>query len=130
FGLLYALDDLCEKYSNSNLHFEYLNTISNKKRYPEKFETRLYFIISELLNNIIKHSEATRAEVSLSESNNKLIIKITDNGKGFDINDFNFVEGFGLNQIKARINNLNGHFKVKSRTNEGTSIKITVPLNE
>ncbi|PXY46119.1 tetratricopeptide repeat-containing sensor histidine kinase [Flavobacterium hydrophilum] len=130
FGLLYALDDLCEKYSNSNLHFEYLNTISNKKRYPEKFETRLYFIISELLNNIIKHSEANRAEVSLSESNNELIIKITDNGKGFDINDFNFVEGFGLNQIKARINNLNGHFRVKSKINEGTSIKITVPLGD
>lgn len=130
FGLLYALDDLCEKYSNSTLHFEYQNTISTKKRYSEKFETRLYFIISELLNNIIKHSEATRAEVSLSETenHNELIIEITDNGKGFDINDFNFVEGFGLNQIKARINNLNGQFDVKSRINEGTSIKITVPL--
>jgi two-component system, NarL family, sensor kinase len=130
FGLLYALDDLCEKYSNSTLHFEYQNTISTKKRYSEKFETRLYFIISELLNNIIKHSEATRAEVSLSETENHkdLIIEITDNGKGFDINDFNFVEGFGLNQIKARINNLNGRFDVKSRINEGTAIKITVPL--
>ncbi|WP_163400999.1 tetratricopeptide repeat-containing sensor histidine kinase [Flavobacterium fluviatile] len=132
FGLLYALDDLCEKYSNSTLHFEYQNTISSKKRYAEKFETRLYFIISELLNNIIKHSEATRAEVSLSETENhkELIIEITDNGKGFDINDFNFVEGFGLNQIKARINNLNGQFKVKSKINEGTSIKITVPLGD
>jgi signal transduction histidine kinase len=129
FGLLYALDDLCEKYSNSNLHFEYLNTISNKKRYTETFETRLYFIISELLNNIIKHSDATRAEVSLSENPNELVIKITDNGKGFDIKDFNFVEGFGLNQIKARINNLNGHFNVKSKINEGTSIKITIPIN-
>ncbi|GGF23151.1 two-component sensor histidine kinase [Flavobacterium limi] len=131
FGLLYALDDLCEKYSNSTLHFEYQNTISTKKRYSEKFETRLYFIISELLNNIIKHSEATRAEVSLSETENhkELIIEITDNGKGFDINDFNFVEGFGLNQIKARINNLNGQFDVKSRINEGTSIKITIPLS-
>ena len=132
FGLLYALDDLCEKYSNSTLHFEYQNTISSKKRYAEKFETRLYFIISELLNNIIKHSKATRAEVSLSETENHkhLIIKITDNGKGFDINDFNFVEGFGLNQIKARINNLNGQFDVKSKINEGTSIKITVPLDD
>nr|WP_294932466.1 ATP-binding protein [uncultured Flavobacterium sp.] len=129
FGLLYALDDLCEKYSNSSLHFEYLNTISNKKRYPETFETRLYFIISELLNNIIKHSGATRATVSVAENNNQLIIKIRDNGKGFDINDFNFVEGFGLNQVKTRIKNLNGHFIVKSKINEGTYIKMTVPLS-
>ena len=81
------------------------------------------------MNNIIKHSQANRAEVSLSESNNELIIEINDNGKGFDINDFNFVEGFGLNQIKARINNLNGNFTVKSKINQGTSIKISVPLS-
>ncbi|WP_244307440.1 tetratricopeptide repeat-containing sensor histidine kinase [Flavobacterium fluviatile] len=129
FGLLYALDDLCEKYSNSTLHFEYQNTIPIKKRYNEKFETRLYFIISELLNNIIKHSEASKAQVSLIENKNEMIIEITDNGKGFDTNKFNFVEGFGLNQIKARINNLNGQFDVKSKINEGTSINICVPLN-
>lgn len=129
FGLLYALDDLCEKYSNSTLHFEYLNTIPIKKRYTEKFETRIYFIISELLNNIIKHSLADRAEVSLTENNNELIVEINDNGKGFDINKFNFVEGFGLNQIKARINYMNGSFNVKSKINHGTSIKIIVPLN-
>ena len=129
FGLLYALDDLCEKYSNSTLHFEYMNTIPIKKRYTEKFETRIYFIISELLNNIIKHSLADRAEVSLTENNNELIVEINDNGKGFDINKFNFVEGFGLNQIKARINYMNGSFNVKSKINHGTSIKIIVPLN-
>jgi len=129
FGLLYALDDLCEKYSNSTLHFEYQNTIPIKKRYTEKFETRLYFIISELLNNIIKHSQASKAEVSLIENNNEMIIEITDNGKGFDTNKFNFVEGFGLNQIKARINNLDGQFDVKSKINEGTSVMLSVPLN-
>ncbi|WP_281310387.1 tetratricopeptide repeat-containing sensor histidine kinase [Flavobacterium flavigenum] len=129
FGLLYALDDLCEKYSNSTLHFEYQNSIPIKKRYTEKFETRLYFIISELLNNVIKHSDASKALVCLIENHNEMIIEIKDNGKGFDINKFNFVEGFGLHQIKARINNLNGQFDVKSKINEGTSINISVPLN-
>ncbi|MGO4773344.1 ATP-binding protein [Flavobacterium sp. W22_SRS_FK3] len=129
FGLLYALDDLCEKYSNSTLHFEFVNTIPIKKRYTEKFETRLYFIISELLNNIIKHSQASKAQVSLIENNNEMIIEITDNGKGFDIKKFNFIEGFGLNQIKARINNLNGQFNVRSQINEGTSVMISIPLN-
>lgn len=128
FGLLYALDDLCEKYSNSTLHFEYLNSISIKNRYNDKFETKIYFIISELLNNIIKHSQATLAQVILTESPGELFIQINDNGKGFDINKFNFVEGFGLNQIKARINNMNGQFDVKSKKNRGTSIKIKVPI--
>ena len=128
FGLLYALDDLCEKNSNSTLHFEYLNNISIKNRYNEKFETRIYFIISELLNNIIKHSHANKAQLLLTEINDGMLIQINDNGKGFDINEFNFVEGFGLNQIKARINNMNGHFDVKSKKNQGTSIKIKVPI--
>ncbi len=56
-------------------------------------------------------------------------VEINDNGKGFDINKFNFVEGFGLNQIKARINYMNGSFNVKSKINHGTAIKIIVPLN-
>ena len=128
FGLLYALDDLCEKNSNSTLHFEYVNSVSIKNRYNEKFETRIYFIISELLNNIIKHSDANKAQVLLTENKDGLYIQINDNGKGFDINEFNFVEGFGLNQIKARINNMNGHFDVKSKKNQGTSIKIKVPI--
>ena len=128
FGLLYALDDLCEKNSNSTLHFEYVNSVSIKNRYNEKFETRIYFIISELLNNIIKHSDANKAQVLLTENTDGLLIQINDNGKGFDINEFNFVEGFGLNQIKARINNMNGHIDVKSKRNQGTSIKIRVPV--
>lgn len=130
FGLLYALDDLCEKYSNSTLHFNFRNTIPIKKRYTEQFETRIYHIISELLNNIIKHSQASNAIVSLEEKQNEMTIEIIDNGKGFDTNDFNFVEGFGLNQIRARINNLNGVFNVLSKINHGTSIMITVPLND
>ncbi|WP_163410490.1 tetratricopeptide repeat-containing sensor histidine kinase [Flavobacterium ajazii] len=130
FGLLYALDDLCEKYSNSTLLFEFRNTIPIKKRYTEQFETRIYYIISELLNNIIKHSKASKAIVSLMENDDEMIIEITDNGKGFDTNKFNFVEGFGLNQIRARINNLNGHFNVTSKIYQGTSIIINVPLND
>ena len=130
FGLLYALDDLCEKYSNSTLHFEFQNTIPIKKRYTEQFETRIYYIISELLNNIIKHSKASKAIVSLKEKDSEMIIEITDNGKGFDTNKFNFVEGFGLNQIRARINNLNGYFNVTSKINHGTSIVINVPIND
>jgi two-component system NarL family sensor kinase len=128
FGLLYALEDLCEKNSNSTLQFEYLNSIANKNRYNEKFETRIYFIISELLNNIIKHSQASKAQVLIAESSEGLLIQVSDNGKGFDINKFNFVEGFGLNQIKARINNMQGQIEVKSKKNHGTSIKIKVPI--
>lgn len=128
FGLIYALEDLCEKNSNSSTDFEFSSTISTDKRYNEKFEMKIYFIVSELFSNIIKHSDATKAQILLSENNNQLIIIIHDNGKGFKTEKLNEAEGFGLNRIRARIKKYKGNLSIVSKTNEGTSIKIKIPL--
>jgi signal transduction histidine kinase len=128
FGLVYALEDLCEKNSNSSLQFEFTSSVPTTKRYNEKFEIKLYFIVSELFSNIIKHSDAQKAQISLHEKQNRLIIIIHDDGKGFNTEKLNH-EGFGLNRIRARIKKLKGNFTLISRANEstGTSIKIKVP---
>ncbi|MFV8370575.1 ATP-binding protein [Flavobacterium sp. LB2R40] len=128
FGLFYALDDLCEKNSNSILGFEYSSSVDKKTRYDEDFEMKIYFIIMELLNNIIKHSQAELAKLSIEENNKFLHIDIIDNGKGFDTGKFHILEGFGLNQIKARISNLKGNVAINSKPNAGTSIEIIVPI--
>ncbi|WP_264524672.1 hypothetical protein [Flavobacterium sp. N502536] len=44
FGLIYALEDLCERNSNSHIHFEFSSAIPTKKRYTEKFEMKLYLL--------------------------------------------------------------------------------------
>ncbi|WP_300978017.1 ATP-binding protein [Flavobacterium sp.] len=128
FGLLYALDDLCEKNSNSKIKFDYHNTIETHTRFEEAFEMKLFFIVSELLNNILKHSGANRAKLETSLENNQLFVKIKDNGKGFDDLQQNSTDGYGINRIKARINNMNGEFIIKSRKNQGTTIKLHVPI--
>jgi two-component system NarL family sensor kinase len=128
FGLFDALDDLCEKNSNSILHFEYASSINRKTRYDEDFEMKIYFIIMELLNNIIKHSDASQSKLSIDENNESLKITLMDNGKGFDSSKFHVLEGFGLNQIKARINNLKGNIYFNSKLNAGTTITIEVPI--
>lgn len=131
FGLIYALEDLCERNSNSSITFKFSNSVSTDTRYSEKFETKLYFIVSELINNIIKHSDAKKAQISIHENHNQLIIIIHDNGKGFDAEKLNEIEGFGLNRIRVRIKKLKGTFSIISRANEntGTSIKIKVPIS-
>ncbi|MBP2284667.1 signal transduction histidine kinase [Flavobacterium sp. CG_23.5] len=128
FGLFYALEDLCEKNSNSLLHFNYSSVVSTITRYDEDFEMKIYFIVTELLNNIIKHSQAGKANVTIQEYNESLQIHITDNGKGFDTDKFGFLDGFGLNQIHARINNLKGTIAINSKVDSGTSISIAVPI--
>lgn len=128
FGLYYALNDLCEKNTNSNLDFEYRGITEIKTNYDEDFEMRMYFIITELLNNIIKHSLANQAKLSIIEKKEKLYIKVIDNGQGFDTKKFNIIEGFGINQIRARIKNMEGKIRIKSYINSGTTISIQVPI--
>jgi two-component system, NarL family, sensor kinase len=129
FGLFYALHDLCEKNSNAIIEFEYWSEISDKTRYDEEFELKMYFIITELFNNIIKHSQASKAKIIFKkEAKNNLQIEISDNGKGFDTREFHFTEGFGLNQIRARIYNMKGTITVDSKKHLGTTTILQVPV--
>jgi two-component system, NarL family, sensor kinase len=128
FGLLYALEDLCDKTSNSRIKISLNTDIAIKKRYNEDFEMKLYFIIAELINNIIKHSGANTAQVTINEIGNKLLIKVADDGNGFIDSKLESTEGFGINQIRARINNMKGEFVINSILNKGTSVNLTIPI--
>ncbi len=128
FGLIYALEDLCEKQSNSAIDFEFSSSIPTTKRYVEKFEMKIYFIVSELCSNIINHSEAKKAKIQIDEKNNELYLIIHDDGIGFQTQKLKDVEGFGLNRIRARIKKYKGSLSITSKGNKGTKIKIAIPL--
>lgn len=128
FGLSFALNDLCEKNSNSILKMQFVGNNDEGKRYHQEFETKIYFIVSEIFNNIMKHSKASLATLLIEEKDDKLHLIITDNGKGFDVKNISASNGFGLTQIKARIKNMNGKFSIKSKINQGTSIEIELQV--
>ena len=130
FGLAYAIEDLCEKYSNSKLSFQ--SDAQNVERYKVELEIKLYHIIEELLNNIIKHSKAENATLLLKQIDGQLQVRIFDDGVGFDVNKVikNPSGGLGLHQIEARIQMMEGVFTVKSSKDEGTRIFISVPVLE
>lgn len=128
FGLFYALQDLCEKNSNSIIQFKCFSEISIKKRYDEDYEMKIYFIITELFNNVIKHSKAKEASLFINEKEKDLLITIEDNGKGFDTDRSKAIEGFGLTQIRARVMNLKGEFTIHSKINSGTTVFIRLPI--
>jgi len=126
FGLAYAIKDMAEKYSNSQLDIEY--KIKNIKRYDQDFEIKLHNIIQELVNNTIKHSEASITSIYLEDNDDKIKIYIKDNGKGFDKQSAMKKNGLGINQIDARIHMMKGQFKIESENNSGTSITIELPV--
>jgi len=102
-GLIAAFEDLCDKNSNSLIHFQFNNFIEEDIRFQNDFEMKLYFIVAELFNNIMKHSNASEAFLTVDKENDQLSINIEDNGIGFSTKEGKPKEGLGLSQIKARI---------------------------
>ncbi|MEO8233835.1 MAG: ATP-binding protein [Flavobacterium sp.] len=128
FGLPFALKDLCENNSNSLIIFNFHSTLAKGRRYNPKFETKIFFIVSELLNNVMKHSKASKSKLSLEETEGNLCIVITDNGIGFNGKNISSSNGFGITQIRARVKDMQGDMKIKSKNGEGTVINIKVNI--
>ena len=129
FGLEYAIKDIAKKYSNTELHFQ--TEISNVKRYSQEFEIKLYNVIHELINNIIKHSKASNAFIIIEDKNDFLSVRIEDDGIGFNYKSSNSSsDGLGLNQIEARIQMMNGNFLVESGIDQGSKITFSVPVQK
>jgi two-component system NarL family sensor kinase len=128
FGVFYALKEVCEKNSNTILKIEFTSSISIRKRYAEDFEIKVYYIINELINNSLKHSGGTHIKLTINEVNDEILFNIKDNGKGFDTTNYIVQKGFGLNQVRARVTNMNGKFSVISNLNNGTNVYIKLPI--
>jgi signal transduction histidine kinase len=86
----------------------------------------IILIIKEALNNVAKYSGATKAGISLRKDENHLILEISDNGKGFDVNMV--TKGNGLENMASRCRQMGGSFELITQPGTGTSIICKVPL--
>ena len=128
FGLNFALKDMAAKYSNSVLDIE--TDIYNLRRYNQNFEIKIYNIIQEFVNNILKHSKAKNTFIKLYEEDARICFQISDDGIGFDKTKIINKDSLGLNQIDARIHMMNGVFIINSTIGEGTIISVELPIVE
>jgi signal transduction histidine kinase len=128
FGLNFAIKDIAEKFSNSELQIE--TQIEDLRRYHQSFEIKVYNSTQEFTNNILKHSQADNALIQIKEENSQLIISITDDGIGFDKTKINVKDGLGINQIDARIQIMKGTFFIESSKDNGTRISVKIPVIE
>jgi signal transduction histidine kinase len=91
-------------------------------------KTYAYRISQEALTNIVKHSNATKAVVSVFSDVFKLYLQIEDNGVGFNPSSIS-EEGNGLYNMKERASLLNGKFELTTSKNKGVKIKVEFPLD-
>jgi len=87
----------------------------------------LYRIVQEVMNNIVKHAEATEISVVIKQHNQKFQIEVTDNGRGFDTTTVNTKgKGIGLKNIISRANVIGAKLSLISQPGAGTTVRITI----
>jgi signal transduction histidine kinase len=88
--------------------------------------TNLFRILQEIVNNTIKHADATLLNITFKNIKNELELLITDNGKGFDLDAK--ANGYGLKNINSRVQNIKGNYQIESKIGEGTQTKLNIPV--
>ncbi|MDA3615526.1 sensor histidine kinase [Polluticaenibacter yanchengensis] len=126
-GLMYALESFCNRVASGtdiNLSFQVIGEDSGNR--SASVDLTIYRVIQELVHNIIKHSKASKALVQIQFINQDIIITVEDNGIGVPANILATSKGIGLQNIKSRVENINGSFSIQSKVNAGTSINIEI----
>jgi PAS domain S-box-containing protein len=98
----------------------------------DEVRTALYRSVRELLHNVVRHAAAERAAVSVNRSDDHIRIVVEDDGMGFDPEASrgrgDVGGGFGLFDIRERMDYLGGHFDIRSMPERGTRVTLTAPL--
>jgi signal transduction histidine kinase len=90
--------------------------------------TGLFRILQEALTNIARHAEATAIAASICVKDRRLVLRIFDNGKGFEVNAVRKKKTLGLLGMKERTLMMNGVCEIVSQPGKGTSLSVSVPL--
>jgi PAS domain S-box-containing protein len=114
-----------EKKYNVTLYFNQAIKESNINR---ELQLNLYRILQEQVRNIIKYAKCKNIWVDLIINNNKIKMRIADDGVGFDINEAK--GGIGLSNMKRRVELFYGKFEVFSSPGNGCEVEIDIPLKE
>ncbi|NLR64279.1 tetratricopeptide repeat protein [Chitinophaga varians] len=122
-GLADAVRFYCRNVSHSRHLTISCYAPDNIGRFKGNFELSVYRIVQELVNNIIKHSQATEALVQLTRQGHLLSITVEDNGIGFQ-QTCNTAPGMGLNALQSRIRALNGNLEIAAAHGQGTTAYI------
>ena len=124
FGLQAALEELCEEIEETQ-QFQ----LTYNLQYPEAFlstqnELHVFRIAQELFNNSIKHSEASKINLSLHSEENLLSLQYADDGKGFELSEAKRAKGLGMSGIENRAVLINAQYQLDSSPGNGIYVTI------
>lgn len=110
-----------------DMKFDFEAEMAENSTINSKLAVHLFRAVQEMVNNAIKHAQASEIAISLRQNEKKLTVQVTDNGSGFDFeNEKN--KSFGLRNIQSRITAVNGQFHLETAVGKGTVYTIEIIL--
>jgi PAS domain S-box-containing protein len=101
-------------------------TAIEENKISQEIHTTVYRLIQEQINNILQHSQAKKAWITISKTKNALVLTVKDNGKGFEVSEKS--KGIGLMSIQSRVETLKGKLSVESSDGHGCVLKAIIPV--
>lgn len=125
-GLALALQERLEAVE-SRAGIETSIKVGFTERLNSNLELGLYSIAREAMNNILKHSQATKVVIMLAKEDGIVTLEISDNGIGLDDSEENFNSGLGIKGMKERANQIGASLYLERRPEGGTRLRVEVP---
>ena len=131
-GLAAALEWLAEKYlQRHDLRVELDLRLARPERLSEALRVTAYKCVQELLTNVVKYAGVGAARLMLERQGPSLVVEVTDDGRGFDMDRLSWAagaeHGFGLFSIRERLRSFGGEMVVRSSPGAGTMVRLTLP---
>jgi two-component system NarL family sensor kinase len=127
-GLYEALSDLIENINDTENLDARCVIPEEIIRLPENQEIMVYRIIQEMVNNSLKHANASNIRLLVTPLENQLEFHFSDDGKGFDVDEALQSNTMGLKSIRSRVDFLNGSITINSEPGKGTHYIIRIPM--
>lgn len=127
-GLLPSIQNIANKMSIPNKLIVEVIPFGLDERLENNLEINIFRMVQELLTNCIKHAEASKIVINLTQHDDSINIILEDNGRGFDVKKVDKKEGMGLANIEKKIEHMGGVFTIDSFEKRGTSIIIDIPI--
>ncbi|MGZ6230241.1 MAG: response regulator [Syntrophales bacterium] len=127
-GIIAAMNWFCREYQKTYSHISLEKQIEiSEDDVPDLLKTPIFRISQEAMNNIARHSKATRATLSLQKQDGEIVLTIQDNGQGFDLDTTK--RGLGLSTMRERTELSGGSFALESTMGKGTTVHAHWPLS-
>ncbi|MCP9749654.1 PAS domain S-box protein [Ferruginibacter sp. HRS2-29] len=119
------IDDLLQKFDLPGIKKEFRYHV--EENISDDLKINIYRIVQEQLNNIFKYAEASIIHVAIRSSGGELLISITDDGRGFDVDQKR--HGIGLSNMINRVESFYGDISIKSEPGKGCRVDILIPIS-